>query len=44
MTESRFYAANRRNASVRVHKINCYIKFDIEMKPVYAYLFGPMIA
>ena len=44
MTENRFYAANRRNASAREHKINCYIKFDIEMKPVYAYLFGPMIA
>ena len=44
MTENRFYAANRRNASLTVLKVNCYIKFDIEMKPVYAYLvFGPTI-
>ena len=45
MTENRFYAANRQNASLTVLKVNRYIKFDIAMKPVYAYLvFGPTIA
>ena len=45
MTENRFWAANPATKYRTVLKIYLYIKFDIEMKLVYAYLvFGPMIA